>query len=88
MNTEKKLPITLSGAFFIAVCIYSVRILLNFSLICAAAAAGSAAFITAETTATPAIGLSDSTSMLSAFSPPIATTGIKSEGQAVLGRQT
>ena len=88
MNTEKKLPITLSGAFFIAVCIYSVRILLNFFLICAAAAAGSAAFITAETTATPAIGLSDSTSMLSAFSPPIATTGIGTARQTSFSTET
>ena len=43
---------------------------------CAAAARGSSAFITAETMATPAIGLCASTSILSAFRPPMATTGM------------
>ena len=52
------------------------------------AARGSSAFITAETTAMPAIGLFASTSILSAFKPPIATTGIGTARQISFSVET
>ncbi len=70
LTCKEKLRNACFGAFLT----YLFIIFRNFSLICAAAAHGSSAFMTAETTAMPLMGLSASTSMLSAFRPPMATT--------------
>ena len=86
VQTEKAPRLRL-GAFYCSLHLFCTHFI-EFSLDMRCRGGRSAAFITAETTATLATGLSDSTSMLSAFRPPIATTGIGTARQTSFSTET